>query len=69
MLICISCENDSTNEERSIRHLSAPPFGLFSSLYFITNEERSTTGSLLMTACRKLEPDDKMEVCEPTHKI
>ena len=28
-----------------------------------------SSGSLLMTACRKLEPDDTMEICEPTHNI
>jgi hypothetical protein len=26
------------------------------------------TGSLLTRACRKLEPGDKMGVCEPIHK-
>src|SRR5260370_41321529 len=49
-------------------HLSVPPFGFFSSLYFITNEERSTSGTLLIRACRTLEPDDTMELCEPTLK-
>ena len=30
---------------------------------------RCPTGSLLTAACRKLEPGDKMEICEPIHKI